>query len=738
MLPAIGLALSGAVLVSVGLWILLVSSGLPDILSMSLVVFGIINLSVSISKKLSVAFSNMLALAAHLFALTAFYLYYTRFLNVAYSTDSIIATYMGILKVLQLQNPYLYSIKPFLDQFGLSPSHYTPRVNGSFEFHLNYPALNFLSLLPMYLAGLHDLRDGVLSFHILSLLIIYRLVPPRFKALSLAPFAILHPLFAAESYTDGVWAFFLLSSAVLWYKDRRTSLVLTGLAGAFKQIALLAVPFLLIRMWHETRDSKPKSVITGLGIILTAFFVPNIPFILASPQAWWVGIVAPYLPSDNPQILGGVGLSGILANLGIVPPAVFFFIIMGLVGGSSIYIYSGRFRQTRYFLWAMPILILFFYHRSFPNYFIYWLFPFVFELARYQPISFPRMTGLRLKGLIPRSLGLVPVGVIQKRAAPTTLIVLVLAIAFVGASGTYISIGSQPKVDVQVTQVEDPDSLGVATLLNITLTNLSSQPVTPKFFVMWSLAPYLWVTNSSEILAGKYEASYLILSPDTIAAIPSGATFRVFVFDSTTGHLVGQTGMLTARVRAPSITNPHFRWWTLDGTTGRKTPFGWRLSASAPDPVASAIVEPDRNQTAGVRLKLNYTSSMSGPAELVISQKTLFNSTQILVLLSESFPTDGSAIGKALFGTRISDGTHILYYVFSSTASKETVNVYPQNVTVTVPVSSSALGWVQLDALAIWNLQGWTVPAQVELAFFLKATATGVYYADIGQIRRIV
>ena len=113
-------------------------------------------------------------------------------------TDSIVGSYMGVLKILALQNPYGYSIKPFLDQFSFSPSFYTPRVDGSFEFHLNYPALNFLSLLPLYAVGLHDLRDGVFAFQILSVLVIFGLVPSRQKALSLAPF-IFFPAFVDSS-----------------------------------------------------------------------------------------------------------------------------------------------------------------------------------------------------------------------------------------------------------------------------------------------------------------------------------------------------------------------------------------------------------------------------------------------------------------------------------------------------------------------------------------------------------
>src|SRR5205807_5299310 len=229
-------------------------------------------------KQLSLSRSNLLSLSGHLCATVVLYLLFTRILWVTYMTDSIVGSYMGVLKVLAFQNPYGYSIKPFLDQFSFSPSFYTPRVDGSFEFHLNYPALNFLSLLPLYILGLHDLRDGVFVFHILSVLIIFGLVPSRQKALSLAPF-VFFPAFVASSWTDSIWAFFLLAGTVLWYRNRNMGLLMVGLAGATKQIALIAAPFLITRLWQESPGSKLKNTLVGTATLAAGFLGPNIPFI---------------------------------------------------------------------------------------------------------------------------------------------------------------------------------------------------------------------------------------------------------------------------------------------------------------------------------------------------------------------------------------------------------------------------------------------------------------------------
>ena len=139
-----GLFVSGLFLVAVGLLIILVSP-LLVVLALPPFLFGGYNLVSSRRSSLSLSRSNLLTLTGHLCAAVVLYVLFTRVLWVTYMTDSIVGSYMGVLKVLALQNPYGYSIKPFLDQFSFPPSFYTPRIDGSFEFHLNYPALNFLT-----------------------------------------------------------------------------------------------------------------------------------------------------------------------------------------------------------------------------------------------------------------------------------------------------------------------------------------------------------------------------------------------------------------------------------------------------------------------------------------------------------------------------------------------------------------------------------------------------------------
>ncbi len=640
---------------------------------------------------------------------------------------------MGIIKTLQGQNPYLYSIKPFLDQFGLPPSFYTPKVDGTFEFHLNYPALSFLSLMPLYLAGLHDLRDGVLFFHILSILVIFYFAPPKLKALSIAIFAIAFPSSILYSYTDSVWAFFLIVSALYWKRNRRMSLIMFGLAGATKQIAFAALPFLLVALWYETEGSRFKGVLKGASLILAAYLVPNLPFLLSSPSSWWSATVGPYLPGATPMIAGGIGMAGILMDLGVALPTQFFTLLMGVVGAASIFLFMFRYRQLRPLMWGMPALALFFYHRSFPNYLFYWVFPLLVE----QLLSGSFNPGLdfilRLGLLVRRPSAQPALAGFKRRTWPAVMLALVITSAFAGVSGAYVSQIASSRAEIRVNGIADPYSLGVVTMLNVTLTNTSQEPIIPKFFVKPSCPclPMLWKSNTNATLVGSSQASYLAVATDANAGIPRGAQFRVLVYDSKTEDLAGQSKLLFADVSRPSVVNPDFTWWLLDASSGEQVPYGWKLYPAGIQRSLGGISPFNRTFDSGVQMRLNY-SSPTGPSRIVIIQRLLFNETKLSLLAYQSFTNNPP--GTVALGAEVSDNTHHVFFLFSSVATLETVASYSGNVTVTIPIKPLSWSSLVLDPQAVWTAQGWAKPTSVEFSLYLQTNFFGYYSANIKEI----
>jgi hypothetical protein len=603
-------------------------------------------------------------------------------------------------------------------------------VDGSFEFHLNYPALNFLALLPFYAAGLHDLRDGVFIFHLLSVLLIFGLVPSRQKALSLAPF-IFFPALVAASWTDSVWAFFLVGGAALWYRNRNVSLLMIGFAGATKQIALIAAPFLLIRLWQESTSSKLRNTLAGAIIVAVGFLGPNIPFMLSSPSLWWAATIAPYFPGGAAQVPGGIGLSEILLDLGLAPPSLFFVGLMGLVGIGSLYLYSTRFSKSRYFIWVFPIVIMFFYYRSFPNYIFYWAFPLAFEFFKHRPAisiwhfspfhSFPWHPSI---GTTIRS--------IRGHVRVPLIAGLLLTTVFVGAFGAYVSSSPTSRVVVQVNSVADPDGIGAATQLNVTLDNLTHKPIVPSFFVKWNFLPYLWASNSNQSLAPSTSASYLVTATDGLAAVPRSTSFRLYVYDAATGNLVGQSLSFHLDGPLPTLVNSHFRWWTLDVGAGEKVPFGWKLTKTNIDPLTLTIQDIDQNLTAGIKLRLNYTSSTVNLEKTMLSQKVLLNATTVNLSLFD--PVATSVGGQAVFGVTVTDGAHQLTYLFSNATVKPTYASSAYNVTSIIPIAASAWTQVSIDASQAWLAKGWSVPNLVTFAIFLQANQIGLYSTSIRDV----
>ena len=732
-----GLGLSGALLVLAGVWLLVVEPNVVAglVLSIGLAGFGLFNLVSALKKGLTLSRANQLSLLGHFVAILSFYVVVSRFLVVSYTTDTMVGTYMGVLRVLQFQSPYGFSIKPLLDQFGFSSSFYTPGVDGSFDFHLAYPSLSFLSVLPFYMVGLHDLRDSVFIFHVMSILLLFGLAPAKLKSVTLAPFS-LFSIVIAGSWTDSVWAFFLVLTAVLWYRHPKASWASLGLAIAVKQIAVVIAPFLMIRLWKEKSESRLRSLATNTGLMLAAFFLPNLPFIVASPSSWWADIVAPYLPNATPQVPGGIGLSSFLLDLGIALPSAFFLALMLGTAGIFLYIYARNYRGLNSIVFAFPIFLFFFYYRSFPNYMAYWLFPLVFELGHLGgPRLRPHLT-MKLPSIAWRPSGGTLLRIFRQKLTPTIVLVMVVTLVFVGVSGAYISQVSSAKASIQINGVMDPDSIGAATRINVTLTNLMATPISPTFFVKYGPLPFYWSTNTTTALLGGSENTYMIHAPDALSAVPRGNQFHIMIYDKLTGQLVGESSSWKVDVPAPGLANPWLKWWILEQSLGKKAPFGWTASLSNTDTLTSSITPLGTNGTSGVQMMLNYTSNPKGQVEgILLSQKTLLNATSVNIHFNQSLTTD--ITGKTMFAASVTDGTHTLYFIFSNKAIQQTITAYATNTTIVVPTQTSMWNTIRIDPQSVWNNQGWVTPQIVTLTVFVQSSSVGVYYASLDGINPV-
>jgi len=312
------------------------------------------------------------------------------------------------------------------------------------------------------------------------------------------------------------------------------------------------------------------------------------------------------------------------------------------------------------------------------------------------------------------------------------MILMALTVVFVGVSGAYISQASSPRTSIQINAVMDPDSIGAATMIRVSVTNLMPTPVSPIFFVKYSPLPYFWASNSSSPLNGGSTNSYDINAPDALSAVPRGDQFHIMIYDKLTAQLLGESSSSKADIPVRPLQNPELKWWVLDPSVGTKVPFNWKLSLYNTDPVWSGIIPLGVNGTSGLQMILNYTSSVAGMEQLALSQKVLLNATSVRIHFNQSLTT--SIASNLFFGASITDGTHTLYYVFSDRTTRQTITPYSTNTTVILPTQESRWNTIILNPQSIWNGQNWATPQQVTFTIFLESNSVGVYYASLDGI----
>jgi uncharacterized membrane protein len=148
------------------------------------------------------------------------------------------------------------------------------------------------------------------------------------------------------------------------------SAVLLGLACAYKQYAWFFVPFFAVELqlsygWRETL----KRGIVALG----AFLLPNLSYMLASPQPWFVSL---WLPMSEPLFATGTGIISLSIGhlLPYGPPLLYALVEVGVLA-ALLRLYATRRSNIGDGALALALLPLFFAFRSPPSYFAFlpWL-----------------------------------------------------------------------------------------------------------------------------------------------------------------------------------------------------------------------------------------------------------------------------------------------------------------------------------------------------------------------------
>jgi hypothetical protein len=246
-------------------------------------------------------------------------------------------------------------------------------VRGAFDprtLH-SYPALSFLLYVPVLWAGL----PNILPVHLLVYALLFGwlvwMAPPGARrwvalaALAAAPVVVSSLI---ESTEIVCVALLLLA----WeHRDRGwLGAVLLGLACAYKQYAWGFVPFfavdaVLTAGWR-------KGGWQG-AIALGTFLLPNGPFLIASPAAWFASLWLPISEPLFPQGMGIIALS--IGHLLPYGPSIFYALLeVGALGLSLVAAVRWRTHLGAGVL-VLALVPLFFAFRSVPSYFAFapWL-----------------------------------------------------------------------------------------------------------------------------------------------------------------------------------------------------------------------------------------------------------------------------------------------------------------------------------------------------------------------------
>lgn len=231
----------------------------------------------------------------------------------------------------------------------------------------SYPALSFLVYAPLLWLGLNNILilDAAVYWLILAWLIWQAPTGWRHWAALIGVAAM--PVMAA-SVLESIDIIGVALALVAWHvRDRRwLSSGLFGLALAYKQLTWFFIPFFVIDIlltygWRET--------VKRGALVAVAFLLPNLPYIIASPQAWFTSM---WLPMSDPLFASGMGI--IALSIGHItpyaPPLVYALLELAALG-VALWAYVRWRSRIGDGVLILALLPLFFALRSAPTYFAF-------------------------------------------------------------------------------------------------------------------------------------------------------------------------------------------------------------------------------------------------------------------------------------------------------------------------------------------------------------------------------
>jgi hypothetical protein len=257
--------------------------------------------------------------------------------RVVYGTDSAAFDHVGARALMAGHNPFAISFASAAHLLPDPALYWTYTVTGGHVLSASYPAGSFLVEVPALWFGLtHQVVDWTdLSCWVITAILLFVLLPARLRWM--AALLSLTPIYIGTYLSGGTDAAFLpLLVLAAWRWDRFgvrgagisrwMGPAALGLACSIKQTPWFFVPILAIGIAmeaHRRRETPRRIVLVAggyLALVVVAFAVVNLPFLVWQPHDWFHAVTLPFfggLVADGQGIVaiathgfsGGVSLS---------------------------------------------------------------------------------------------------------------------------------------------------------------------------------------------------------------------------------------------------------------------------------------------------------------------------------------------------------------------------------------------------------------------------------------------
>jgi hypothetical protein len=248
-----------------------------------------------------------------------------------------------------------------------------------FEAKVSYPALSFLTLVPLIWLGFYN----VLPFYLFCYLALVALGWSAARK-ELRPWIIVFALANISMWSSvvggnlDVLTILFVVMAWLWREHRWRSALALGLALACKQPAWFFLPFYAILVFRTYGWREAARRVTIAAAVMLVF---NLPFILWNPQAWLAGVMAPIADPMFPMGVGLVGLVGSPLMHTYMSSIVYSILEYVVFYPLCIAWYWRLCKSHPEAAMLLAVLPLFFAWRSLPSYFACAAFPMFILMA---------------------------------------------------------------------------------------------------------------------------------------------------------------------------------------------------------------------------------------------------------------------------------------------------------------------------------------------------------------------